>query len=197
MQIPRAKSSWIQSSFDISTTLSLRFPPRIGLSAACKVLQVPSGEPHFTQVSPNLRLLPIFRTSLNHGAFLHPCPSGPPAFQLQHIQGWTRHFQGWPPPRPQLGPPPSPPARLGVLHCIHSLTLAISCLHLQHFKLCPGISTLVMWHLQGLISNPLEPHPPPTALELPAREPVAHLTRSHVPAPLALFASGCTYHEYF
>ncbi len=150
MLTPRAKSSQLRLSFDISTSPSLRLPLRIGSSTACKVSQGPSREPHLPRVSPNLRLLPIFRTFSNCGTFLHYCLSGPPAFPLQHIQGWTRrHFQGWLLPRPQIGPPPLPTAWCGVLHCIHPLTRALSCLHPQHFKLHPGILTVIMRNLQG------------------------------------------------
>jgi hypothetical protein len=145
MITPKAKSSLTWLSFDINTSPSLCLSPRIGPFTVCnKALQVPFREPHLPRVSPNLRLLLIFKTSLNHGPFLHPWPSGPPAFLLQHIQGWTRrHFQGWPLPCFQLGPHPLRPAWLGVHH-VHALPLALSCLYPLHFKLHPNVLILVM-----------------------------------------------------
>jgi hypothetical protein len=47
-----------------------------------------------------------------------------------------------------------------------------------------------------VVSDPQQPLLPPAAPVLPVREPIAHCTRSHAPAPLALFASGGRYHEY-
>jgi hypothetical protein len=145
---PKAKSSQIRSSFDMHASPSLCLPLWIGSSMACKASQVPSGEPHLPRASPNLRLFPIFRISSNHGAFLLLCPSSPPTSPLQHIQGWTcRHLQGWPLPCPQVGPLLSHPAQLGVLHHAHPPPLALHCLSPHHFKLRPGVSTLVMRHL--------------------------------------------------
>ncbi len=46
-----------------------------------------------------------------------------------------------------------------------------------------------------VLSKPQQPLLPPAALGPPVREPIAHCTRSLVPAPLALFASGRWYHE--
>ncbi len=47
-----------------------------------------------------------------------------------------------------------------------------------------------------VVSKPQQPCLlPPAAPVPPVREPIAHRTRSHVPAPLALFASGGRYHE--
>ncbi len=46
-----------------------------------------------------------------------------------------------------------------------------------------------------VVSKPQQPLLPPAAPVLPVREPIAHRTRSHAPAPLALFAIGGWYHE--
>ncbi len=50
-------------------------------------------------------------------------------------------------------------------------------------------------HSPRVLSKPQQPLLPPAALGLPVREPIAHCTRSHATAPLALFASGRLYHE--
>jgi hypothetical protein len=46
-----------------------------------------------------------------------------------------------------------------------------------------------------VIRDPREPQLPSPVVGLPAQEPVVHCTRFRAPAPLALFASGCPYHE--
>ncbi len=46
-----------------------------------------------------------------------------------------------------------------------------------------------------VVSKPQQPLLPPSAPVLPVWEPIAHRTRSRVPAPLALFASGGWFHE--
>jgi hypothetical protein len=50
-------------------------------------------------------------------------------------------------------------------------------------------------HSPRVVSKPQQPLLPPAAPVLPGREPITHRTRSHVPAPLALFASRQRYHE--
>jgi hypothetical protein len=50
-------------------------------------------------------------------------------------------------------------------------------------------------HSPRVVSKTQQPLLPPAALGLPVWEPIAHCPRSHVPDPLALFASGRRYHE--
>jgi hypothetical protein len=54
---------------------------------------------------------------------------------------------------------------------------------------------LLLAHSPRVVSKPQQPLLPPAAPVLPVWEPIAHRTRSHAPAPLALFASGRQYHE--
>jgi hypothetical protein len=50
-------------------------------------------------------------------------------------------------------------------------------------------------HFPRVVSKPQQPLLHPAAPVLPVRVPIAHCTRSRVPAPLALFASGGQFHE--
>ncbi len=51
-------------------------------------------------------------------------------------------------------------------------------------------------HSPRVVGESQQPLLPPTAQILPVRDPISHRTRSHVPAPLALFSSGRQYNEY-
>jgi hypothetical protein len=50
-------------------------------------------------------------------------------------------------------------------------------------------------HSPMVVSKPQQPLLPPAAPVLPVQEPIAHCTRSHAPAPLALFASEGRIHK--
>ncbi len=87
-------------------------------------------------------------------------------------------------PSTALSPPPQAAAT--------SLTLLLSA---PTFHATPCSLVFGNAHSPRVVSNPQQPLPPPAAPVLPLHEPISYCTRSHVPAPLALFTSGRQYHE--